>query len=110
MINPELKNKLVPWQEQGRWYAIFLESDGTDITFTEGDYGSQGNIVEDDNVFAFEEGFHVLDVKFDVNNDTGTEKWWQHRTRFYANGVSGVELPAADNFDYLTMYVFGYYD
>lgn len=104
------RNKIAPWQSRGRWYEVFLESNGSAVSFTKGDIGSAGSIVTADNTFAFPADFHLVDVKIDVNTDTGTEKWWQHRTRMYANGSYGIELPSADNFDYLTIYAFGYYD
>lgn len=37
MLNNQLKNSLVPWQEKGRWYKVFIESNGTDFSITTSD-------------------------------------------------------------------------
>ena len=92
---------------QGRWYRLFIESDGSDITLTESD-------LEDAAVsgtrIKLGEDFHALDVVADVHSTAGTAGAVAGGIYIYADGQQAVNTPAKDQFDYATIYVFGYFD
>ena len=93
---------------KGRWYRFFIESDGESYTLTKSDLedatisGSRLKTVE---------GFHVLDVIEDIHSvESGASGSVQWSTYIYADGIQAVNIPAKSNFDYATVYIFGYID
>lgn len=89
----------------GRYYKFFLESDHSSIKITTSDL--KGCVLSG-NSLKFPLGFRVLSVVTDCStvangnaNTFGTRK-------VYGDGCQAVELPNASNFDYMTLYVFGY--
>lgn len=101
----ELYDRSVPWQDKGRWYKLFIESDGVDYV-----PGACDIEIEISSTYAkLPEGFHVLDSKYDVHFvDTGSAANTSFVLRNYADGRQGITLPAKANFDYMTIYVYGY--
>lgn len=92
---------------KGKWYRLFLESDGVDYTLTNNDIVG-GHI--SGQYFECPEGFHVVDCKFDINtivNDAAEDL--HHITRVYADGTQAIILPKKTKFDWAYIYVFGYY-
>lgn len=103
------QKRIAPYQEQGRWYKVFLEKDGDNIKYTSGDIGSQSSILN--NNFCVSHPFHVLDVHYDIHlEELSSDVWFEERKRLYGNGIMGIELPAIAHWDYMTLYIFGYYD
>lgn len=99
--------KIMPWQTKGRWYQIFIESDGVDYIHTKSDieYETSSNYAK------FPEGFHVLDTKYDVHFDaTATATNTSFILRNYAGGQQGIILPMKNVFDYATIWVYGYFE
>lgn len=61
-----LKNKTLPWQERGRWYHMFIESDGIDYTITTSDIP---DVAVDDNTYVkLPEGYHIAEYIYDINS------------------------------------------
>ena len=95
-----------PYGKAGRWYKFFIESDGSDITLTESD-------LEDATIsgtrIKLGDDFHAIDVKEDIHSITGgTAGAVAGGIYIYADGQQAVNIPAKDQFDYATVYVFGY--
>lgn len=103
------KNRIAPWQEKGRWYHVFLESDGTDVSYTLGDIGSAGSIQESDNTFCVEADFIVCEFKTCVHVDTAAAAGdYTPSIKMYGNGMTGIYLPDPANWDYMDLFIFGY--
>lgn len=90
---------------KGRWYRLFVESDGTAYTITESDLEVEisGQYVK------MPENFHVLDTVYDIDAVTGgTAADMNKVIRIYNDGRQAISLPASALFDYTYVYVFGY--
>lgn len=103
-----LKLNDMPHMIKGRWYHAFIESDGNAYTM-------QCDL-EDAQIsstyFIAPWGFHITDVKYDVNTDGGTATSAANTSfvlRRMGDGSQGVTIPAKDAFDYMHLYVFGYF-
>lgn len=97
MYNPYVK---------GRWYRIFIESDGTDKKIIESDI----EVTFSGNNIKMPEGFHVIDRTYDINcveHDAATSIAMDVMS--YADGTQGIVGPAAKVFDWAYIYVFGYF-
>lgn len=105
----EIRNKIAPWQKQGRWYHAFIESDGTDYTLTSCDVTGAA-IDTTDKTLKMPADFHVVDFRVDIHNDASSDVWYQKRTRLYSTGVLGCEIPGVAHFDYMDMFIFGYFE
>lgn len=106
MLNQTLKNKIAPWQEHGRWYKAFVESDGTDYTLTSCDL-EDASVAS--GILKMPKDFHVVDAKFDINIDSSAAFTFTNTFKGYADGKQGITLPNVANFDYCTLYFFGYF-
>jgi len=97
MYNPHAK---------GRWYRIFMESDGTKQTVVEDDLG----ITLNGNNINAPEGFHIVDTKYDINciEHTGVASMAIDLLG-YADGTQGIAGPIPKAFDWAYIYVFGYF-
>lgn len=105
-----IRNNIAPAQEQGRWYHFFVESDGTNYTLTTKDIATAA-IDATDKTIVMPKKFQVVDYNINIHNDAGSDVWYQKRTRLYASDHKiGVEIPAVTSFDYLDVYVFGYFE
>lgn len=93
---------------KGRWYRIFLESDGETVTVESDDL----NITYSANYLVFPKGFHHIDHKYDISSNfthestTGVNKV----LRFMTDGSQAIEIPPKTHYDYLHLYVFGYFE
>lgn len=91
---------------KGRWYRIFMESDGTKQTIIEDDLGCT---LHGNNIGA-PDGFHIVDVKYDINciaHDASVSMasdWIG-----YADGTEGISGPVPKTFDWAYIYIFGYF-
>ncbi len=101
------KENIAPWMKQGRWYHIFAESDGSNVTITESDLEVQHSA----DYVQMPEDFHLIDAKFDINlTGAGTAKNMSFVLRCYADGRQGTNLPDKTLFDWAHIWVFGYFD
>lgn len=99
-------NKMYDPYAKGRWYKIFLESDGSKFTITQSDL--EGVSVAG-TILKTVEHFHILDAIFDVNTvATGSAQAQTVQLYSAADGIQGINLPKVASFDYATIYIFGY--
>lgn len=99
----DLKPYVIP---EGRYYKIFIESDGSDINITTSD-------IEDAEIetsyIQFPSDFRVLDALFDIHSTEADASTTRLRDiKLYTDGTQGINIPPAGNFDYCTIYVLGY--
>lgn len=91
---------------KGRWYRIFMESDGTDSKITNADidatiYGANIKLPKD---------FHLVDLKYDINSVTHTGNVaLAIDVMSFPDSSQGFVAPIAKAFDYAYIYVFGYF-
>lgn len=102
----KLENKIVPWQKRGRWYRFFIESDGTDFKITSGDLES--TIAS--GYLKLPKKIHALDYIIDINNTAASNRTFAKTFKTFTAGEMGVLLPDVRDFDYMYVYVFGYFD
>lgn len=92
---------------KGRWYRVFIESDGTTPTLTEDDLGCALSNA----YLQMPEDFHVVDVKYDIHSVTTAEvKTNNMAIRLYADGKQAITIAPVTNYDWQYVYVFGYFD
>lgn len=101
------KERILPWQEKGRWYHFFVESTGTTAKLTTADI-TDTHITNTQ--LTMPDDFHIVDVKYDVNAITAaSSKTHSHSLILTAEGKQGISLPNVANYDYANIYIFGYY-
>lgn len=91
---------------KGRWYRIFMESDGTTSKITDSDL----NVSLSGSNLKMPKGFHVVDTKYDINcvaHDAAVNMIID--LIGYADGSQGFPGPVAKAYDYAYIYVFGYF-
>ena len=103
MENSILKNKIAPWQEKGRWFKFFVESDGTDYTLTSSEI--TGATI-DGSYLKLPADYHAIEYVVDLNVDASAAATFEKGIRMYADGKQAVVLPAKTSIDYCTVYVF----
>lgn len=91
---------------KGRWYRIFMESDGTTQTIVEDDLG----VTLNGNNINAPKDFHIVDTMYDINcvAHTGTANMAIDLIG-YADGTEGIAGPVPKAFDWAYIYVFGYF-
>lgn len=95
-----------PYTLPGRWYKTFLESDGSAVKVTTSDL----EVDITGTGIKFPKGFHIVDVKFDINSiEHGAMVTMAQDLYGYADGSQGVYRPVANAFDWANVYVFGYF-
>lgn len=106
MRNKILQNQYDPYS-YGRWFKIFVESDGTASSITTSDISSaeiSGTYIK------MPAGFHVLDTIYDITAETGgTASSVQNGVKIYNDGKQAIAIPAVDVYTSATIYVFGYF-
>lgn len=103
MVNNSLKNNIVPWQEKGRWYKFFIESDGTAYTLTTKEISTaaiSGSYLQ------LPADYHIIDYVVELNVDSSSAATYEKGIRLYADGKQGVVLPDKANIDYATVWIF----
>lgn len=106
MENQMFKNKIVPWQNKGRWYEFFIESDGTDYTLTLSPSELGAGVAISGSYLKFDEGWHIIDYVCDIHVDTSSATTFEKGLRMYADGSQGCVLPDKTSFDAMYMWVF----
>jgi len=101
------KERILPWQKQGRWYHFFCESTGSAISITAGDIETA---VMNGAVLQFPKGFRALTWVVDHDNDTSSAGDFNNKKKLYTDGSVGVYLPTAAQFTAAEVYVFGYFE
>lgn len=94
-----------PRYDKGRWYRVFIESDGT--TYTVHD-----NPITTDlsgNHLKFKKDFHVVTLETDYTfTENSGASVIESGLYLYADGTVSANLASASKFTSAYMYVFGY--
>lgn len=91
---------------RGRWYRIFMESNGTKQTIVDSDI----EVSLSGSNLKLPKGFHVIDRKYDINcveHDSAVAISMD--VMGYADGTEGIAGPVPKAFDWAYIYVFGYF-
>lgn len=92
---------------KGRWYRIFMESDGTTNKITDSDL----EITQSGNNLKMPEGFHVIDKKYDIHSVAHDAQVTIAADLIgYADGSQGIQGPQAKAYDWAYIHIFGYFD
>lgn len=107
-MGSEYKRIHHPYDLQGRWYKLFIESDGSTLKLTTSD-------IEDVDIsgtgIKFPIGFHVVDSVYDIHSVPHTGLATMAPDLYgYADGSQGIYKPLAHAFDYANIYVYGYFE
>lgn len=93
--------------ERGRWYRLFIESDGTTALATNDDLGC----IVTNSWLECPKDFHILEHKRDIHSvANGGLKTVNEVIRIYADGSQGLAMPDVEKYDYMYIYIFGYFD
>lgn len=99
------KERILPWQEHGRWYHAFIESDGTHEKLTLSDL--DGCTVSGTS-FVLPNDFHAIDVKYtDIDLASG-KTLTINAVKTTSAGKETFVLPSASDFTYCEIWFFGY--
>lgn len=91
----------------GRWYRVFIESNGTAYNITETDL----DVTVAGTILKMPENFHVMDVKYDMNTiSTGSAQSQTLQIYSASDGHQGINLPKVASFDYGYIYIFGHFN
>lgn len=94
-----------PRYNRGKWYRIFIESDGTN-------YKVHDNPITGElsgNHLKFKEGFHVVTLETDYTFiENSGASIVESGLYLYADGTVSANLASASKFTSACMYVFGY--
>lgn len=106
MLNTEMKLNIAPWQEKGRWYHAFVESDGSTEKLTVSD-------LEDCNIsgnsFVLPAGYNLVDVKYVDVDLAGGKTITTYGKATTAAHHDYFKLPAASDFTYCDVWFFAYF-
>lgn len=102
----DVKMKLGDYTVEGRWHRFFIESDGTDYTFTDKESVSGASISS--GYLVMPTDYHIVDAKFDINPDAASVQTLSFGRKIYADGKQGLQLPSATAFDWAYVYVYAY--
>lgn len=93
----------------GRWYRLFIESDGNAHTITESDI-DDAVVSDESDAIIFPVGFHLVDSLFDSTliNDATASKF--NEVGNSASGNSTLTIPDVSAYSSAFIYVFGYFD
>lgn len=106
MLNQTLKNQIVPWQEKGRWYRVFVESDGSHIKLTECDL--EGCAMSGNNL-TLPAGYSIIDVKY-TDVDLAASKTIGIYGKEVTSGYKDyLRVPSAADFTYCEVWFFAYF-
>lgn len=94
-----------PRYDKGRWYRIFIESDGSS-------YKVHNNTITEkisENHLKFKKAFHVvtLEIDYTFTKNSGASVV-ESGLYLYADSTLAVNLVTPDKFTSACMYVFGY--
>jgi len=107
MLNQELKNKIAPWQEKGRWYHALIESDGSAYTLTECDL--EGCSMYGSGIFKMAAKFQPIDFKITDVDLYPSKTINSHTRKTAADGSFYLTLPSVGDFSYCNIWFFGYF-
>lgn len=103
------KKNATPLSNKCRYYKLFIESDDTTAKITTVDKALEETTVSATTIH-FPTGFRTVSFLTDIHNIGGTVTNYNADVRLFADGSQGATLPPLVNYDYMTMYVYGYFD
>ena len=96
-----------PRYNKGRWYRIFIESDGTNYVLHENQITTEFS----SNHLKLKKGFHVVTYGHDytfITTDSATSI--DDGLYLYADGTVSLNVAKANTFSTAYLYVFGYFE
>lgn len=103
----KVENKITPWQEKGRWYHVFVESDGSAATVSDHDEGFTPTVSTV--TLTMPAKFMVIDYVVAAHNDASSSSSFTKLVKFNSSNVMTVNLPAVAAYDYADVWIFGHY-
>lgn len=107
-MNDRIENSnFFPYHLPGRWYKIFVESDGSEFKITTSD-------IEDAHMSAttliMPPHFHIMSFMVDANTEGGSDaaSTLNLVLKKYANGDQGINIGSYSGYDWANIYVYGY--
>lgn len=104
MFNP----KRCPAYEKGRWYEIFVESDGNAYTLTYTDL--EGVSEFGSNYVKLPKDFHVVDLLEDISATATVSTAFPLALKLVDADELGIVMPSKGAIDWVKIYVFGYFE
>lgn len=95
--------KFLPWQMRGRWYELFIESDGIDYTVTKNPISGAALV---NGIIKLPEGYHIIDVKMNLHSFGAPCQQMPNLVQCYVDGTQGIVLPQVNCFDYVKIYLY----
>lgn len=96
-----------PRYNKGRWYRIFVESDGNNYTLHKNQIATEFSA----NHLKLKEGFHVVNYGYDYTfTSTGNAIPIDDGLYLYADGTVALNVAKANAFSSAYLYVFGYFE
>lgn len=96
-----------PRYAKGRWYRIFVESNGTDYVLHDNQIATEFS----SNHLKLKEGFHVVHYGSDYTfAKTESAVSIDDGLYLYADGTVALNVAKADTFSSAYLYVFGYFE
>lgn len=96
-----------PRYNKGRWYRIFIESNGTDYML----HNNQITTEFSSNHLRLKEGFHVVNYSSDYKfTSTENAVSIDDGLYLYADGTVALNVAKANTFSSAYLYVFGYFE
>lgn len=101
-----LLHQLAPYEQNGDWYHLFIESDGNAYKITTTDI--DGATISS-SVLYTPLDFHIIDAKFDYDTIAATATSLNLAFKSDANGKQGIGLLNKANFTSVDVWIFGYF-
>lgn len=99
------KERILPWQEKGRWYHAFVESDGSTPVLTICDL--PGCTVSG-TALTLPLDFHAIEVKYtDIDLASG-KTLSSNSVKLSSAGKEVLLVPTASDYTYCDIWFFGY--
>lgn len=102
MIHNEIT---APWMAKGRWYQVFIESDGSSYSVTHSDLPV--TVSAGSSTVYLPSHYRILDYKVDINQTADSVLTFKQSMKL-DNDKQGVIIPGVATFDYLTAWIFAY--
>lgn len=96
-----------PRYNKGRWYKIFIESNGTDYVLHNNQIAEEFS----SNHLKLKKGFHVVTYEHDYKfTTTDSATSIDDGLYLYADGTVSLNVAKANTFSSAYLYVFGYFE
>lgn len=105
MLNDALKLNIAPWQEKGRWYHAFVESNGSAASLTFSDLDS---VTASGTSLTMPADFHVISYEFADLDLAASKTLAKNVCKTSAAGKEFIVLPSAADYTYADIWFFGY--